>query len=304
MDLIDKALRPLLGRFDRLDARTTAIERRLDKLQTAIGRIEARQLGFERPIDDGLLSRYEFSVFSQWGEDGIIQWLTRNVAFGPKVFVEFGVADYSEANTRFLCEHDNWTGLVLDGSRENIERVRRSDVCWRHNLRAVDAFITRDNINALISEQGITGDIGLLSIDIDGNDYWVWEAIDVVRPAIVIVEYNYRFGKEHAVTIPYTADFRRGKSYPIYYFGASLQALCVLAQRKGYSFVGCNSNGVNAFFVLKEKLPPNIRELTAGEGYVAGTFTETSDDRGLYVPASPQQETADIMQLPLIIVSQ
>jgi hypothetical protein len=302
--LIDRAFRPVLDRLDQVDARMSAVERRLEKVQAAIGSVEARQLGSNARADSGPLRHHEFGSFSQWGEDGIIQWLVRTVTVGPKVFVEFGVDNYSEANTRFLAEHDNWTGLVMDGSRENIERVRTSDVCWRQNLRAVHAFVTRSNINVLISAQGISGDIGLLSIDIDGNDYWVWEAINVIRPTIVVVEYNYRFGKEHAVTIPYDENFRRGERYPVYYFGASLKALCLLGTRKGYSFVGCNSNGVNAFFVRRDRLPPEIKELTVAEGYVAGTFTEIRDERGLYIPASPQRELSDLMQLPLINVSE
>ena len=299
--LMERALRSLVERLDRADLRTAALERKIDRLQTAVGRLEARHLGVAAR-GSGPLAEHEFSVFSQWGEDGIIAWLVRSIDVGSKVFVEFGVEDYSEANTHFLAQHDNWTGLVMDANRENIDRVRASDVCWRHNLRAAAAMITRDNINRLIAEHGISGDIGLLSIDIDGNDYWVWRAIDVINPAIVIVEYNYRFGSEHAMTIPYQEEFRRGGQYPVYYFGASLKALCLLAAQKGYAFVGCNSNGVNAFFVRRDRLTGNVKELTPSEGYVAGTFTESRDARGLYVPASPEQERSELMKLPLVQV--
>lgn len=305
--IIDRALRPVFERLDRAearaDARAAAYERRLEQLQAAVGRVEARQSG-PGPRRGGPLAEHEFRTFSQWGEDGIIRWLVTETGAAPKVFVEFGVEDYREANTRFLAEHDNWTGLVMDGGRENVERVRRSDVCWRQNLRAVEAFVTRDNINALISGQGISGEIGLLSIDIDGNDYWVWQAIDVVSPAIVVVEYNHRFGHDLSVTIPYDEDFRRGGRYPVYYFGASLRALCLLGARKGYAFVGCNSNGVNAFFVRRDRLTAGLRELTPEEGYVAGSFTESRDERGLFVPASPERERAELMRLPLVRVTE
>jgi hypothetical protein len=293
---------PLFARFDRADARAVEIERRLEVLQSALGRVELRQLR-QSGRSGGSLSDYEFRVFSQGGEDGIIQSLVDRVEVGPKVFVEFGVEDYREANTRFLAEHDNWTGLVIDGSRENIERVRSSEVCWRQNLRAVEAFVTRDNINGLISEQGIGGEIGLLSIDIDGNDYWVWESIEVVAPSLIIIEYNHRFGSEAAVTIPYDEKFRRGEKYPIYYFGASLRALCLLGQRKGYAFVGGTSNGVNAFFVRRDKLPESLIELAPSEGYVAGNFTEVRDERGLFIPASPEEEKRELLLLPLVDVA-
>jgi hypothetical protein len=303
--VIDRALLPVFERLDRAEAHAAEVERRLENrlelLQAAVGCIEARQLS--EGARGGRLTDYEFRAFSQWGEDGIIQSLVKRVEVGARVFVEFGVADYREANTRFLAEHDNWTGLVIDGSRANIDRVRASEVCWRQNLRAVEAFVTRDNINGLISEQGIGGEIGLLSIDIDGNDYWVWESIKVVAPVIVVVEYNHRFGSEPAVTIPYDENFRRGEKYPIFYFGASLRALCLLAARKGYAFVGCNRNGVNAFFVRRDRLPEDVRELTPAEGYVAGTFTEKRDERALFVPASPEQERRELLQLPLVDVT-
>lgn len=300
--LIDRALRPVFERFDRAEARASAAEGRLELLQAAVGRVEARQLG-AGAVGGGPLAAREFRAFSQWGEDGIISWLAGAIDVGPKVFVEFGVEDYREANTRFLAERDNWTGLVMDGGRENIERVRASAVCWRQNLRAVAAFVTRENVNRLISEQGITGEIGLLSIDIDGNDYWVWEAIDVVSPSVVVVEYNHRFGSELAVTIPYDEGFRRGVRFPVYYFGASLRALCLLGARKGYAFVGCESHGVNAFFVRRDRLGGGVRELSPAEGYVPGTFTESRDERGLFVPASPDEERLGLMRLPLVTVA-
>ena len=106
-----------------------------------------------------------------------VQHLLRFVPISNKVFVEFGVENYLEANTRFLMVKDNWAGLVMDGSQQNIDFVRQDDISWRFNLKAQQAFITKENINDLIRANGISGEIGLLSIDIDGNDYWVWEAI-------------------------------------------------------------------------------------------------------------------------------
>jgi hypothetical protein len=302
--LIDRALSSIVQRMDRAEARTAAVERGLQRLQTAIGRIEARQLYLGRPAGAGPLAQHEFSVFSQWGEDGIIAWLVREVAVERKVFIEFGVEDYSEANTRFLAEHDNWTGLVLDANPDNIDRIRSSEVCWRHNISAIAALITRDNINSLITRQGISGDIGLLSIDIDGNDYWVWQAIDAVNPEIVVIEYNHRFGDQLAVTIPYNENFRRGEQHPNIYFGASLRALALLGSSKGYAFVGCNSNGVNAFFVRRDRMPQGLKELTVEEGYVAGTFTENRDEHGLFVPAQADEERRLVTSLPLVDVSE
>jgi hypothetical protein len=224
---------------------------------------QVKALGPGRPLREA-----EFRVCSQWGDDGIIQYLLSQVAVPSDTFVEFGVEEYNEANTRFLLLNDNWRGLILDGSAESMARVRASELYWRHELTAVDAFITRENINQLIGDAGFRGPIGILSIDIDGNDYWVWEAIDVVDPAIVIVEYNSVFGARRAVTVPYDPSFRRAVAHPSHlYWGASVRALCLLAARKGYAFVGCNSNGNNVYFV-KQALAGNLVALTAEQGYV------------------------------------
>src|SRR6266404_297437 len=149
----------------------------------------------------------EFKVFSQFGDDGIIQYLIHRLAPLPDSFVEFGVENYRESNTRFLLLNNNWRGLVMDSDEDSIRYIQKDDVSWRHTLTAHCAFINRDNINDLLAEAGFTGEIGLLSIDIDGNDYWVWEKLEVVDPVIVIVEYNSIFGSDLAVTIPYDPKF-------------------------------------------------------------------------------------------------
>lgn len=300
-----KSSKAILKSFEdylvRIEARQRVADRRLEHIQEALGRVELRQLSDATSTN---LNDYEFRVFSQWGEDGIIQHLVRNIDVSNKVFVEFGVQDYREANTRFLLVNNNWSGLVLDSDAENIARIKADPIYWAHDIRAVEAFVTRDNINQLLEEQGVTGEIGLLSIDIDGNDFWIWQAIDVIEPTIVVIEYNYRFGKEATVTIPYRADFDRMKTpHAPRYFGASLGALCWLAERKGYSFVGCGSNGVNAFFVRRDKRPAGIRELSPSEGYFEGKFTESFDENGLCIKKTRLQEHEPIDQFDLVDVS-
>ena len=297
-----ESIRTTLRRFDQ---RLGALQKelwRLEYMQEALGRIETRQLsnGEGRHLEDN-----EFRVFSQWGEDGIIQHLLRHVKIDREIFVEFGVEDYRESNTRFLLVNNNWTGLILDGNSSNVRNIKNSRIYWGYNVKAEQAFVTRENINELLTENGISGEIGLLSIDIDGNDFWVWRAITVVNPVIVVIEYNHRFGKEAAVTIPYDPDFDRTKrAEPLIYFGASLRALCWLAERKGYAFVGCNSNGVNAFFVRKDKKPAAIRELTPEEGYAEGKFSETLNADGLPNKSHFEEERRMIMRLPLVNVEE
>ncbi len=273
----------------------------LAHMQEALGRIEARQCAAAESPE---LSKNEFKVYSQWGEDGIIQFLLRHVAVSRKVFVEFGVQDYTESNTRFLLTKDNWSGLVLDGNQRDIDFIKQDPIYWRHNLKAVCAFITRDNINALLRENGLSGEIGLLSVDIDGNDYWVWERIDAVNPAIVIAEYNSRFGDKRSVTVPYDPEFVREKAHhSCAYYGASLPALVALGNKKGYAFVGSNSAGSNAFFVRRDLRPPSLPELTAREGYIARQFREARDEQGNLAHLSPEAEAAMLEKLPLVEVS-
>ncbi len=199
------------------------------------------------------LSEVEFQVFSQFGEDGIIQWLIYNVEIAEKTFVEFGVDNYMEANTRFLLMNDNWKGMVIDGSSRNIERIKEWKYFWKYDLTAVAEFITKDNINKIIADAGFSGDIGLLSVDVDGNDYWILDAIDCVNPRILICEYNNIFGEEKRVTVPYDETFyRTEKHYSNLYWGASIGAFREWADRKGYYYVGSNSAGNNAFFVRKD----------------------------------------------------
>lgn len=224
----------------------------------------------------------EFKVFSQFGDDGIIQYLVYQIGISAdlQTFIEFGVQDYQESNTRFLLMNDNWRGLILDGSQSNIDKVMQGSDYWRYDLTAVTAFIDRDNINDLFIRHGFTGEIGLLSIDIDGNDYWVWERIEAVNPMIVVAEYNSTFGAQYAVTIPYDATFQRNRAhYSNLYWGASLKAFCLLAERKGYAFVGSNSAGNNAYFVRLDKLA-NIRPLDVEQGYVAARFRESRNAEG------------------------
>jgi hypothetical protein len=196
----------------------------------------------------------EFKVSSQWGEDGIIDWLVERAQIPPRLqtFIEFGVETYREANTRFLLQNRNWRGLILDGDPAMVEAVRE-ELFWGYDLTARAAFITRENINDLIREGGFSGEIGLLSVDLDGNDYWVWEAIEAVQPILVVCEYNAVFGDVHPISTPYDPQFNRTRAHHSnLYFGASIAALRRLAERKGYRFAGTTSAANDSFFVRED----------------------------------------------------
>lgn len=246
------------------------------------------------------LDAAEFRAFSQWGEDGIIDWLVEHLPGIPRRFVELGVEDYRESNTRLLLQLRNWRGLVIDASPDYIADIQSQDVSWRHDLTARCAFIDCNNINSLIRDAGFSGPIGLLSIDLDGNDYWVWEAIDAVSPAVVVCEYNAVLGDRFALTIPYNANFHRSAAHHSnLYFGASIRGLAVLARRKGYVFVGSNSNGCNAFFV-RDHLMPDLRPKILEIRCYPSAFREARDEHGRLTLTSGPSRQRIIGEMPMV----
>jgi hypothetical protein len=222
----------------------------------------------------------EFKVFSQWGEDGIIEWLISHLHGIPQSFIEFGVENYTEANTRFLLMNRHWRGLIMDGSKRNMEAVRARNDFWKYDLTALDAFVTRDNINSLIADAGFGGEVGLLSVDIDGNDYWVWEAISAANPWIVIVEYNAVLGDLKPLTISYEAGFSRMAAHHSgLYWGASAAAFDFLAARKGYVRAGGNRAGNNLFYLRKD-LMAGIEPLIVDRSVRPSLYAEARDRQG------------------------
>ncbi|SFF20506.1 hypothetical protein [Thermoflexibacter ruber] len=247
-----------------------------------LGQIKVQQIK-ELCNNISSIQEAEFQVFSQFGDDGIIQYLIQQIPINQQVFIEFGVERYTESNTRFLLMNNNWSGLVIDGDEKNINFIQQDEIYWRYDLTAVCSFITAENINQIFVNHGFVGEIGLLSIDIDGNDYWVWKQIASVNPVIVIVEYNSVFGLL-PITIPYQADFVRTKAhFSNLYWGTSLGALYHLAEEKGYYFVGTNSAGNNAYFIRKDKLKldavPNLTPLTLERGFTESKFRESRNQQ-------------------------
>lgn len=270
-----------------------------DTLKLMMGKSLSNQVKSVEKIES--LHEVEFKVYSQWGDDGIIQWLIQNLDFENRTFIEFGVSNYDEANTRFLMMNDNWSGFIMDGSKSNIEYIRNSDYYWKYDLTAKEAFIDRENVNALIKSSGFDKEVGILHIDLDGNDYWIWEELDVVSPTLLILEYNSVFGSERAITVPYDKDFvRTNAHYSNLYFGASLLALCELSEKKGYRFIGCNSAGNNAFFVREDRMNGKLKAVTPKDGYVMSKGRESRDEEGRLTFVSGDERAEIIRGMPVI----
>jgi hypothetical protein len=219
------------------------------------------------------LGRWEARVFSQNGEDGILLHLFSRIGVADRTFVEFGVGDGTECNTANLSINFGWRGLLMDRDEEAVERARRfyeSVLEARASeLRIVPCAVTAENIDEVLAAEGARGEIDLLSIDIDGNDYWVWRAITAVDPRVVVIEYNASFGPDRSMTVAYDPGFDRFAKHPSgYYHGASLAAQAKLGAEKGYVLVGCDSNGVNAFFVRRDVAEGRLPAVTAKDAYV------------------------------------
>jgi len=226
------------------------------------------------------LNDYEFKIFSEWGDDGIIQYLIKHVKIENKTFIEFGVENYLESNTRFLMVNNNWSGFVMDGSEENMKSLQRRSWFFRYDLNCKSAWIDKDNINDLLKESGFSN-IGLLHIDLDGNDYYLLQEIDfsTFNPSILVMEYNSVFGSERPISIPYSKDFQRTKvHYSNLFFGSSLPALNHAAEQKGYSLVGCNLAGNNAYFVRNDLLNERIKKMSIKKAFVESKFRESRDE--------------------------
>jgi hypothetical protein len=211
----------------------------------------------------------EFRCFSQNGEDGLLLYLFSLIGTTNKKVVEFCAGDGIECNVANLIINHGWYGLLFDGNEEQIRRGKQFYARCRDTFVApptlVAAWVTAANANALAAEHGFAGDIDLLSLDMDGIDFWVWKALTVVRPRAVILEFIGRWGPEMSVTVPYRTDFRLDLSKRPYYCGASLSAFAKLGREKGYRLVGLQRLGFNALFLRADTGADLFPELTPAE---------------------------------------
>lgn len=276
------------------------LDRRIDEIKINQGLILSK---LQNDACRAHLWDYEFKVFSQWGEDGIIQHLVNHLKIENRTFIEFGVEDFLESNCRFLMMKDRWQGFVIDGSPDNIQRLEASYLYWQYPLRCKASFITSENISALLEESGFDKAIGLLSVDIDGVDFHVLKALDAWQPAILVVEYNDVFGFERPVSVPYDPQFVRARKHVSnQYWGANLPAFCHLAGSRGYALVGINSVGSNAFFVRRELLNERVVEASLAACNRPATFRDSRDSKGRLTFLSGNARADAIADMPLIDV--
>lgn len=209
------------------------------------------------------LSETGYKVFSQFEEDGKLLFIFSVIGMDNKTFVEIGSDDGVNSNSANLYFNFGWHGLFIDGNSKSIRRgekfFSKYPHPWFYKPKFVCSMVKRDNVNQLIKGAGIEGEIGLLSIDIDGNDYWIWDAISVIEPKVVIIETHNEFGLNDIV-VPYDPDYFYPGKHPIYH-GASPVAMNKLAKRKGYRLIGANDMGFNFIFLkngIADDLLPEV----------------------------------------------
>ena len=205
-----------------------------------------------------------FKLFSQFEEDGQLLYLFSLLGMNNKTFIEFGSDDGINSNSANLYFHHDFHGLFLDGNKKAISRGRYFFNRHRNMTGRApifkQAFITAENINSLFEECGFSGEIGLLSIDIDGNDYWVWKAIDSISPQVVIIETHNEFGMNDII-VPYDPNYSFPGKHPDYH-GASPVAMTKLANKKGYRLVGSNELGFNFIYLRNDLLTDEVPEVS------------------------------------------
>ena len=196
------------------------------------------------------LNDLDYKIYSQNGEDGIIDYLLSSLSIDKPKFLEIGVGDYSECNTRFVYERSSTKGVVIDCIEDLENKISKNVSLWRGDLKIVNKRISSQNIIDSLNEFSALSDLDLFSLDIDGIDYWVLKKMPSNFSKIAVIEYNSVFGPDFKITTPDIKNFDRKKyHFSNLCFGASLRAIIDLMQEKNFTFVGTNLTRCNAFFV-------------------------------------------------------
>jgi hypothetical protein len=200
-------------------------------------------------IDVDALSK---GVYSQGAEEGVLERIFERVAPRQRFCVEFGASDgLRNSNTALLLRERGWSGALIEGAEHRFARLK-DHYAGSRDVRLLSARVTPDNVEALFARAEVPIDLDLLSIDIDGNDYWVWRSLERYRPLVVVVEYNPYYAPPERWVMKYNPDHAWDGST---YYGASLESLYWLGKHKGYELLCCDAQGNNAFFVEQTVYP-------------------------------------------------
>lgn len=257
---IEHRLKEIADRLTKVEESLAALEPHIKMLPAIVRKLYLDDVDLPPPYD---LLAERFRYRSQNEEDGLLLALFKRIGVTDRRCVEIGCG-LNGGNSGFLVQECGWHGLMVDASRAKISAIKTRFA--GHAVNTETCRVTRENVNGLLERHGFTGEIDLLSLDIDGNDFWVWEAIAACTPRVVALEYNWLFGPATSVTVPYDPGFSVGHAGPRSFRGASLAALVHLSRRKGYRLVA--SERVNAVF-LRNDIAPSIPAIDLAHGYRA-----------------------------------
>jgi hypothetical protein len=266
---IEEQLKELNHRMTRLEEAIADLKPNIKMLPSIVRKLYLDDVELPPPYD--LLSQ-RFRYRSQNEEDGLLLALFKRIGTTDRRCVEIGCGS-NGGNSGFLVQECGWTGLMVDANRSKVSivKVRYAG----HPVTVVKHRVTSDDVNSLMAAHGFVGEVDFLSIDIDGVDFWVWEALTACTPRVVALEYNWLFGPDRAVTVPNDPDFRVGAQGTRSYRGASLMALVHLGQRKGYRLVA--TERVNAIFIRND-IAPEIPAIDVARGFRAPKEAKDAQD--------------------------
>ena len=227
------------------------VTKRLDPVLRLQQELYLQQLRREpRYGDPRHLIHFEHQVFSQNGEDGILLEIFRRIGVSARSFVELGTGSGLQCNTTFWLSQ-GWHGWWVEGNPKAPRRIGRqfAQPLAEKRLRLISSWITAENVAGLLQSNEVPAEVDLLSLDLDRNTYWIWSALEPIRPRVLVVEYNASYPASVDWKVPY--DPAKGWNRT-FHFGASLKALELLGRRLGYALVGCESTGINCFFVRND----------------------------------------------------
>jgi len=248
----------------------------------------------------------EVKVYSQWGEDGIIDYLCEQLGVSKPKILEIGAGNFTECNSRFACQFRNASVFAVDGRLDLMHVVNTHHLRWQTHLFAENHWVTPDNAFQIeLNARSKMGGIDVLSLDLDGNDYWILGSLSLESVSIVIVEYNALFGDRFAVTVPRNDNFdRSSEHWSLLYYGASIKAFIELLKNKGFQFIGTNRVGNNAFFVSDSKVDQiPLRGSTDLGIYTDWRIREARDSSGKLSFASGEERLVPILGLPLVDIT-
>ena len=264
--------------------------------------IMASRLNYSNLVD---LWDAEVKVYSQWGEDGIIDYLCESLRISKPKILEIGAGDFTECNSRFACEFRNASVFAVDGRPELKENVSSHPLKWKTHLFSDNQWVTPENVIEIERRaRSLMSGIDIVSLDLDGNDYWILDSMGLEEVSVVIVEYNPLFGHDFAVTVPRKDGFIRGEEHWSWlYYGASLKAFVRLLIDKDFTFIGTNRVGNNAFFVSTSKVSEvPIRPAPDFQRYTDWRIRESRSEDGKMSFSSGDDRMIPVLDKPLIDV--